>query len=118
MTSRTERRRHPRVSISLPLRLTMGDSTVESLIQDLSSSGIRFRIPKPLPLLSRVQIALELPEPELAGASSSLALTGVVVRCDRIVPGDSLPYDAAIYFDEISRRARGQLDQFLSRQSS
>ena len=115
--TQTERRRHRRVSVSLPLTLTMRDQTVETRIDDLSSSGIRFCIPSELPLLSRVQIALELPEPDLGDATSSVALTGVVVRCKAVHEGGAPRFDTAIYFDDISRRARGQLERFLANRS-
>ena len=112
MTDQPERRRHPRVDVSLALRLTIGDSTVETEISNLSNSGIRFRTPSALPLLSRVQIALELPESD--GASTPIAITGVVVRCDQIPGGEPTPYDTAIYFEDLSERARGQLSQFVT----
>ena len=70
-----ERRRHPRVPTDLPLRLTFKDKTVETRIQDLSGSGIRFQAPAALPILSRVQIALELPDGS-PGQPSSIAITG------------------------------------------
>ena len=110
---RSERRRHPRIEVKLPLRLTIADKTVETQITNLSSSGIRFRTPAPLPLLSRVQIALELPEAG-GGASSPLAITGVVVRCEEVPDSGATPYDTAIYFEDLSERARGRLSQFVT----
>jgi len=107
-----ERRKHPRIDVSLPLRLTISDNTVETRITNLSSSGIRFRTPDALPLMSRVQIALELPHTE-AGPASPLAITGVVVRCEELADAATAPFDRAIYFDDLSDRARSQLAQFV-----
>ena len=112
MTDQPERRQHPRIEVNLALRLTIGGNTVETEIRNLSNSGIRFRTPSALPLLSRVQIALELPASD--GASAPLAITGVVVRCDQIPGGEPTPYDTAIYFEDLSERARGQLSQFVT----
>lgn len=110
--SQVERRRHPRVSVNLALRLTFKDRTVETVISDLSNSGIRFRAPTELPLLSRVQIGLELPEPQGAGGSASLAITGVVVRSDPIADAQS-PFDTAIYFEDLSDGARAKIARFV-----
>ncbi len=108
-----ERRRHPRVPTDLPLRLTFKDKTVETRIQDLSGSGIRFKAPAALPILSRVQIALELPDtPGQPGAS--IAITGVVVRCREGDPAEEARFDTAIFFEDLSENARARLARFVS----
>lgn len=107
-----ERREHPRIDVSLPLRLTIGEDTVETRITNLSNSGIRFRTPSPLPLMSRVQIALELPAADV-GTPAPLAITGVVVRCEQLPGNPETPFDTAIYFEDLSDRARAQLAHFV-----
>ena len=111
--TRVERRKQPRVHVDLPLQLTFRDSTVATQIRDLSTSGIRFRAPSVLPLLSRVQIALELPEMPSGASAGSLAITGVVVRSDE-TGDDQRAFDTAIYFEDLSERARSQLSQFIA----
>lgn len=108
-----ERRRHPRVPTDLPLRLTFKDKTVETRIQDLSSSGIRFKAPAALPILSRVQIALELPDSTPGQPAASIAITGVVVRCMEGDAGET-PFDTAIFFEDLSEIARARLARFVS----
>lgn len=112
-----ERRRHPRVPTDLPLRLTFKDKTVETRIHDLSGSGIRFSAPAALPLLSRVQIALELPD-GTAGQPASIAITGVVVRCREGSPGEESRFDTAIFFEDLSEAARVRLARFVSKRLS
>ena len=109
-----ERRRLPRVAADLPLRLTFKDRTVETRIQDLSGSGIRFRAPAALPLLSRVQIALELPDATSSGPPGALAITGVVVRCRESDAGDEARFDTAIFFEDLSEIARARLARFVT----
>jgi hypothetical protein len=109
-----ERRRQPRVTADLPLRLTFKDRTVETRIQDLSGSGIRFRAPAALPLLSRVQIALELPDATSGQPGASIAITGVVVRCREGDAADAARYDTAIFFEDLSEIARARLARFVS----
>lgn len=107
-----ERRRYPRVPADLPLRLTFKDHTVQTRILDLSTSGIRFATPDSLPVMSRVQIALELPA-RAGGGTDPLAITGVVVRCDRTAASGG-HFDTAIFFEELSGTARMRLEQFVA----
>jgi len=120
--TRTERRRHPRAPAALPVRLIVGDRSVEIRVQNLSCSGIRFHAPRPLPLMSRVQIALELPaghetseNPEKSWNSGAdpLPISGVVVRCDIADPDEGADYDTAIFFDDLSDQARDRLSSFV-----
>jgi len=114
---RAERRHQPRIEVGLPLKLTIRDATVETRIQNLSSSGIRFHTPEPLPLMSRVQIALELPESDAGGGTSHVAITGVVVRCDETDEAAVARFDTAIYFEDLSDSARSRLALFVKGQS-
>ena len=114
--SSTERRQHPRIELDLPLHLTFGDETFATRLSDISTSGIRFRTPQALPLMTRVQIGLELPA---SGAGGPVALNGVVVRSD-VRPDDSGnpdpdggQYETAIFFDELSSEAQSRLIRFL-----
>lgn len=112
--SKVERRRHPRIDTDLALQLTFKDTTVETRIRDLSSSGIRFRAPAALPLLSRVQIALELPDAEEGAPSTTVAISGVVVRCAETEGDDAPPYDTAIFFEDLSEPAKRHIARFVS----
>ena len=109
-----ERRRFPRVPADLPLRLTFKDKTVETRIHDLSGSGIRFKAPAALPILSRVQIALELPDGTPGQPGASIAITGVVVRCREGDSGEAARFDTAIFFEDLSESARARLARFVS----
>ncbi len=122
--TQTERRKSPRVETDLPLRLTIGGRTVETRIHDLSSSGIRFGTPDKLPLLSRVQIALELPAGKGGTSTTPIAIAGVVVRCDRAAGrkggegagkgGAAAGYDTAIFFESLPEGARSLLSKFVA----
>ena len=105
----TERRRHPRVAVELPLRFTFGGKTIDSRIVDLSKAGIRFHTPEPLPVMSRMQLTLGLPEGK---RTTRITIVGVVVRCVRGRRG--LPFDAAIFFEDVSpASARNRLNEFV-----
>lgn len=89
------------------------DRKVETQIEDLSNSGIRFRCPEPIPLMSQVQIALQLPTGAKPRESTYLSITGVVVRSDPVAGAGSAPFETAIYFHEISDAVRLQIASFL-----
>ena len=107
-----ERRKEQRIAVRHPLRLTFGGKTVETQIVDLSNSGIRFHTPVALPEMSQVQISLELPDG--TATPVPISITGVVVRCAAVHGSAALPYDAAIFFSEVSpASARARLQRFI-----
>ena len=106
-----ERRREPRVAVQLPLRFTFAGKTIDTRIVDLSNSGIRFHTPQPLPVLSRMQMTLQLPEGK---RTTAITIIGVVVRCTEIRGRGKRPFDAAIFFEDVSpASARNRLNEFV-----
>jgi hypothetical protein len=106
----TERRKEPRVAAQLPLRFTFAGQTIDTHIADLSNSGIRFHTPQPLPVMTRMQMTLELPEP----TGTPITITGVVVRCAEIRGRKDFPFDAAIFFEDVApESARARLKRFV-----
>jgi len=107
-----ERRKEPRVAAQHPLRFTFAGRTVETRIVDLSNSGIRFNTPSALPVMSQMQISLELPDG--TAPAVRISITGVVVRCAAMRGRTELAYDAAIFFENISpASARARLQRFV-----
>jgi PilZ domain len=107
-----ERRKDPRVDAQLPLRFTFAGRTVDTHIVDLSNSGIRFHTPLPLPVMSRMQMTLELPE---GTRPAPITIVGVVVRCAEVRGRKQRPYDAAIFFEDITpASARTRLQRFVA----
>jgi hypothetical protein len=107
----TERRRDPRVAVELPLQFTFEGKTIDSRMVDLSKSGIRFHTPQPLPVMSRMQITLGLPEGK---RTTQITIVGVVVRCAEVRGRRGLPFDAAIFFEDVSPpSARSRLNEFI-----
>jgi len=117
--STQERRKYPRTEMDLPLELTLDNATLTSRIFDMSTSGIRFWTPQALPLMSRVQLAIQLGE----RTTAPLALSGVVVRSgspasesgdDETSTDDGGAFETAIFFDDLSETTHRQLSQFLA----
>jgi hypothetical protein len=106
-----ERRREPRVAAQLPLRYTFGGRTIDTRIVDLSNCGIRFHTPQPLPVMTRMQMTLQLPEGK---RRTPITIVGVVVRCAEVRGGSRRPFEAAIFFEDISpASARARLHRFV-----
>jgi c-di-GMP-binding flagellar brake protein YcgR len=111
-TPSAERRKEPRVAAQHPLRFTFAGKTVETRIVDLSNSGIRFHTPAALPVMSQMQINLELPDG--SAPAVRISITGVVVRCAAMRGHPEPAYDAAIFFENISpASARARLQRFV-----
>ena len=64
-----------------------------------------------------MQIALELPDSVPGQPASTIAITGVVVRCLEGAGGET-PYDTAIFFEDLSESARVRLARFVSKRLS
>ena len=95
----------------MPLRFTFGGKTIDSRIVDLSKAGIRFHTPQPLPVMSRMQLTLSLPEGK---RTTRITIVGVVVRCAEVRGRRGLPFDAAIFFEDVSpASARNRLNEFV-----
>ena len=87
-TKRFERRRKPRLDDSLPVRVWGIDSdgemlSLDSLLDNISSSGLFLRIPSRLKISSQVSLVVRL----LNGSSVMAAIRGKVLRDDPQLDG-------------------------------
>lgn len=116
MTGR-ERRLHPRVhdeTLSLKLKTGTFDTMTHTL--NVSASGIYCKLDKEIPIMSRVQLVLMMPDPSKEGRTNSLEVEGVVVREHPvIIDGKIKHYDAAIFFDSLSAKDRESIAQYIAR---
>ncbi|MEQ8767734.1 MAG: PilZ domain-containing protein [Planctomycetota bacterium] len=105
----SERRRHPRVRVDLPLSLSFETQETEVQIKDLSLSGVCCRTPFEMNEMTQVQIAMELPMDEPA----SIEIRGVVVRCEPIEDQEPPIHDLAIFFTEFQGESQQRLAEYL-----
>lgn len=77
-------------------------------VENISANGILCQTAKPLALMTRMQITLDLPKPE----NRQITADGVVVRCD---PEQSDPpaYQVAILFTKISDEDHEAVRRFV-----
>lgn len=111
-----ERRRYPRVDVTFPLKVGRGREQMATATMNLSCSGALCRLPGPLPLMTKVSVALALPR-------RLIQCTGVVVRCEpesravrrRAGPAErrGAGYQVALFFPEISRPDHRAIAEFV-----
>lgn len=88
-----ERRRYPRASLSLPLRLTrIGDKTepfpVTLVTRNISSSGIYFLAPREMEAGTAIELEVALVDRPLGCGRVQMCTAAHIVRCDETdMPG-------------------------------
>ena len=110
-----ERRKSPRIQDEgLSLRLEGFDSVTHTL--NISPSGVYCKVDKELPLMSRVKLALMIPDQSREGGVKSVEVTVVVVRQHPVViEGATKHYDVAIFFEDLSEKDKGAISSYISR---
>lgn len=103
-----ERRRAPRASADLPIRLGENEQTLPARLRDLSSSGLCCHYPEPLREMTMVQMDLDLP-----GQEGSHQVQGAVVRCEKQRGINPPTYEVAVFFTDLAPGARKAIDGFV-----
>jgi len=92
-----ERRRYPRSRRGFPAIMDDAGPGVLNHIDNISGNGILCHTVKPIPLMTRMSIVLEIPRPE----TRRIDCEGIVVRCDPDEKGDD-HFKVAILYTKIS----------------
>ena len=114
--SAAERRRAPRANVGLPLRIKKDRKTFEARTENISSSGAYCTVDKFVPLNSKVDLTLSIPERGAAGreAEKKIRCRGIVVR-NR--PEESAPerrqYGIALFFTGLASADRHELHNLV-----
>ena len=110
-----ERRKSPRIQDEgLSLRLEGFDSVTHTL--NISPSGVYCKVDKELPLMSRLKLALMIPDPSKEDGVKAIEVTGVVVRQHPVViDGTTKHYDVAIFFEDLLQKDKEAISAYISR---
>ena len=102
-----DRRQFPRSRTSVNLHPAAATGILNH-VDNISANGVLCHTEKPLPLMTRMRIGLELPKPH----SRAIDAEGVVVRCD---PPDSEDehYRVAILFTRLSDEEHEAIRKFV-----
>ena len=106
-----EKRKAPRVSISMEVTYETGDDFMSSFLSDISGGVLFIGTPKPMPLETRLGVCFHIP-----GISDSLMATGTVVWIRELESSDRP--GMGVRFDEMSREDRQKLDEYLEENSA
>lgn len=105
----SDRRRHPRFQVRVPLQLTVGSEVRPAILKDLCRDAGLVEVRQPVDLGSDVSMLLKLP-----GTGGPLQVGGQVVR---IAPGaEDGAIELAVLFTNITPAAETRIEFFISLQ--
>jgi len=113
-----ERRKFPRIhDEGLSLKLDTGDFDMMTHTTDISASGIYCKTNREIPLMSRVKLAIMVPDMSKEDiALKPLEVDGVVVREHPvIIDGAVKHFDVAIFFDNLSEKDKDVIQSYIER---
>src|SRR5512141_2091178 len=103
-----ERRRYPRSRRALPAISDKGGPGVLNHIDNISASGVLCHTVKPVPLMTKLRMVLDLPKP----FDRRVECEGVVVRCEPDEKGDD-NFKVAIIYTRMSPEDREALEEYV-----
>ena len=104
-----ERRRYPRSRRGLQLVTDEGGPGVLNHVDNISANGVLCHTVKPIPLMTKMRIHLELPVP----GRHRVDTEGIVVRCDPDEKGDD-HFKVAILFNRLDDDEHAAIQQFVA----
>jgi len=109
-----ERRRYPRVSKSLAIKLKDREADFVTETKNVSCIGAYCTVNAYIPVLTRLRITLILPKSRDLKTSKPINCEGTVVRVEKCPPGiEANRYNIAIYFNQISKGDMKTIDHYV-----
>jgi hypothetical protein len=107
-----EKRHHPRVENSIPIKITAADADFVTESKNISCSGVYCKIEKFLEPMTKLQILLLLPMRKAGKvATKKISCGGVVVRTENIL--QEAGFNTAIFFNDIRSKDSRTLAEFV-----
>lgn len=103
-----ERRRYPRSRRAIPAIVDEGGPGVLNHIDNISGSGVLCHTVKPVPLMTKLSVVLELPKPH----ERRVECEGVVIRCEADEFGDD-HFKVAILYTKIDDEDHRAIVEFV-----
>jgi PilZ domain-containing protein len=107
MDDQQDRRRHPRVMVDVPVRLTLGRESVPGRLRDICRDAALVEVHRDCALGSDVSLMFELSEED-----GPMQVAGQVIR---VAPGDGDARAVAVIFRDLHPTAEGRIEMFLHR---
>ena len=108
--SGSERRRWLRAACDMPVTLNLGGTRCEAKLRDLSRAGVCFFLDRSVPLMTVLDVSLEL---RLPTGMRRIRGSGAVVRCEKISKALD-HYEIAIFVHEMAEVDRKAIDEFVA----
>lgn len=113
-----ERRKYPRIhdeEVSLKLHADDFDTITHTM--NISASGVYCKVNNEIPIMSRLELMLMIPELTKSGpVIRNIEVSGVVVRQHPvIIDGQTKHYDLAIFFEDLSPKDRQIIAEYIAR---
>jgi c-di-GMP-binding flagellar brake protein YcgR len=108
-----ERRKHPRVPEAVSCQVTAGHASFATQTHNLSCGGVLCRLEKLLPLMTQLEIVLQLPSAVSQAPFSPIRCTGVVVRQAPCTQPQESGYLTAIFFSQLHIEDRRRIAEFV-----
>lgn len=107
----SERRKHPRINLELPLKVAANGYDFATSTMNVSCLGAYCRITKYVPPFTRVLVKLALPIMTNAGSKNfNVECNGVIVRAEDELSGG---FNIAIFFNRIKEGQRKKISEYL-----
>jgi hypothetical protein len=115
-----ERRKYPRFSKRMQFRLKSPDGDITARSINLSRNGVYCWVPAPVPVMTKLNVHLEMPCVGRKPHSASVECGGVVVRSERPAkPARRNPgYHIAIFFNRVNEVAMARFAKFFEKPAS
>ncbi|MCX5697184.1 MAG: PilZ domain-containing protein [Candidatus Omnitrophica bacterium] len=109
---KSERRIHPRIDHTLPIKLAVNGYDFSTTTQNISCLGAYCRVEKYVPPFTRLAVRMSLPVVEADSARKlDIECKGVIVRSEDAPDGG---FNIAVFFNQINNSQRQKISQYIS----
>jgi PilZ domain-containing protein len=117
MSENNERRKHPRIKdTTIDVKLSGDGFNAITQSLDISASGIYCKVPNKLPVMTRIQVILTVPNFKKNDPPVKLNIDGIVVREHPVKKDGKIQhYDVAIFFNMLMPAERELLIKYIDK---
>jgi len=107
-----EKRKHPRVNKSLPIKIRNRDFDIVTETKNISCVGAYCQVDKYVAPFTKIKATVLMPS-KTKKANNSINCEGTVVRVEKINNDLEQQYNIAIYFNQISKTNISKIDRLV-----